>query len=76
LHPRANSDFFDALVAMKFLAREGDGANAKYSTLLLPPFIWIKPALAMWAAFWSCSTNASSSSGTTCPRLCAPVSPK
>jgi len=31
LHPRANSDFFDALVAMKFLARDGDGANAKYS---------------------------------------------
>jgi O-methyltransferase domain/Dimerisation domain len=31
LHPRANDDFFDALVAMKFLAREGDGAHAKYS---------------------------------------------
>ncbi len=31
LHPRANPDFFDALVATKFLAREGDGASAKYS---------------------------------------------
>jgi hypothetical protein len=31
LHPRGISDFFDALVAMKFLAREGDGADAKYS---------------------------------------------
>ena len=30
LHPRAISDFFDALVAMKFLEREGDGAQAKY----------------------------------------------
>ncbi len=30
LHSRANPDFFDALVAMKFLAREGDGASAKY----------------------------------------------
>jgi len=30
LHPRAISDFFDALVAMKFLEREGDGAEAKY----------------------------------------------
>ncbi|MGH9702171.1 MAG: methyltransferase [Candidatus Acidiferrales bacterium] len=30
LHPRAISDFFDALVAMKFLDREGDGPFAKY----------------------------------------------
>src|SRR6188508_1890340 len=30
LHPRAIADFFDALVAMKFLKREGDGASAKY----------------------------------------------
>ena len=31
LHPRAISDFFDALVAMKFLEREGDGPDAVYS---------------------------------------------
>jgi hypothetical protein len=30
LHPRAISDFFDALVAMGFLDREGDGPSAKY----------------------------------------------
>jgi len=30
LHPRAIADFFDALVAMKFLGRDGDGAPAKY----------------------------------------------
>jgi hypothetical protein len=30
LHPRAIADFFDALVAMKFLNREGDGPQAKY----------------------------------------------
>ncbi len=30
LHPRGIADFFDALVAMKFLDREGDGANGKY----------------------------------------------
>ena len=30
LHPRAVSDFFDALVAMRFLDREGDGPQAKY----------------------------------------------
>jgi precorrin-6B methylase 2 len=29
-HPRAIADFFDALVAMKFLGREGDGPQAKY----------------------------------------------
>lgn len=31
MHPRAISDFFDALVAMKFLEREGDGPAARYS---------------------------------------------
>jgi hypothetical protein len=30
LHPRAIADFFDALVAMKFLDREGDGPQARY----------------------------------------------
>src|SRR5262245_66191904 len=30
LHPRAISDFFDALVAMQFLDRVGDGPTAKY----------------------------------------------
>jgi len=31
LHPRGIADFFDALVAMSFLEREGDGTQAKYS---------------------------------------------
>src|SRR5215467_3952293 len=30
LHPRGIQDFFDALVAMKFLDREGDGPSARY----------------------------------------------
>ncbi|MBN2875533.1 MAG: hypothetical protein JXM71_10605 [Spirochaetales bacterium] len=30
LHPRANPDFFDALVALRFLQRDGDGAGARY----------------------------------------------
>src|SRR6516164_6872511 len=30
LHPRAIADFFDALVAMKFLDREGEGESAHY----------------------------------------------
>jgi hypothetical protein len=31
LHPRGTFDFFDALVAMGFLARDGDGPEAKYA---------------------------------------------
>jgi len=31
LHPRGTSDFFDALVAMKFLDRDGNGPDALYS---------------------------------------------
>ena len=31
LHPRGIADFFDALVAMKFLARHGDGPGARYA---------------------------------------------
>lgn len=30
LHPRAIADFFDALVTMKFLNRDGDGPSARY----------------------------------------------
>jgi precorrin-6B methylase 2 len=30
LHARANPDFFDALVALKFLERDGDGPSARY----------------------------------------------
>lgn len=31
LHPRSAADFLDALVALGFLAREGDGAAASYA---------------------------------------------
>jgi hypothetical protein len=30
LHPRSNPDFFDALVALRFLERDGDGPEAQY----------------------------------------------
>jgi SAM-dependent methyltransferase len=30
LHPRANPDFFDALVALRLLERDGDGPEARY----------------------------------------------
>ena len=31
IHPRGRADFFDALVAMGFLAREGDGPQSRYA---------------------------------------------
>lgn len=34
LHPRAIPDFFDALVAMRFLDRDGDGPRARYHNTL------------------------------------------
>lgn len=30
MHPRGTYDFFDALVALKFLDREGDGPEGRY----------------------------------------------
>lgn len=30
LHPRANPDFFDTLLALRFLERDGDGPEARY----------------------------------------------
>jgi len=30
LHPRANPDFFDTLVALRFLERDGEGPDAQY----------------------------------------------
>ena len=34
LHPRGTYDFFDALVALKFLDRDGDGAEGQYKNTL------------------------------------------
>src|SRR3990170_6741165 len=34
LHPRANPDFFDTLVALRFLERDGDGPDARYRNTL------------------------------------------
>jgi hypothetical protein len=34
LHPRANPDFFDTLVALRFLERDGDGPGARYRNTL------------------------------------------
>ena len=68
LHPRGIADFFDALVAMKFLDREGDGCRRSISTRRKARSTSTATARATSAAFWSCSTRGSSSSGTTCPK--------
>ena len=46
LHPRGVADFLDALVAMKFLDREGDGAQAQYyNTPASAQYLDRKPSL-------------------------------
>ena len=72
IHPRGVADFLDALVAMKFLEREGDGADAKYfntpaTALYLdrnsPRYIGGIPEMLM---------RGCSSTGTICRKRCAP----
>ena len=55
MHPRGIGDFFDALVAMKFLEREGDGADARYSnTAADGACISIATVRAISAGSWRC----------------------
>jgi hypothetical protein len=54
LHPRGIADFFDALVAMKFLDRDGDGADAKYFNTPAGRSISIARIRAASAASWKC----------------------
>jgi predicted O-methyltransferase YrrM len=69
LHPRANPDFFDTLVALRFLDRDGDGAEARYrnteeTALFLdrrsPQFIggFLEMANARLYRFWGDLTDA------------------
>ena len=64
LHPRANPDFFDTLVALKFLERDGDGSEGRYrntseTTMFLdrksPQFIggFLEMANARLYPFWN-----------------------
>ena len=59
LHPRGIADFLDALVAMKFLEREGDGADASISTPPRPNSISIVGVRVTSAASSRCSTRGS-----------------
>lgn len=69
LHPRANPDFFDTLVALRFLERDGDGPEAAYrntaeTALFLdrrsPQFIggFLEMANARLYPFWGDLTDA------------------
>jgi len=69
LHPRANPDFFDALVALRFLERDGEGADGRYrntaeTALFLdqnsPQFIggFLEMANARLYRFWGDLTEA------------------
>ena len=69
LHPRANPDFFDTLVALHFLDRDGDGPGARYrnteeTALFLdrrsPQFIgdFLEMANARLYRFWDDLTEA------------------
>ena len=69
LHPRANPDFFDTLVALRFLERDGEGAEARYrntpeTALFLdrrsPQFIggFLEMANARLYRFWGDLTEA------------------
>ena len=53
LHPRANPDFFDTLVALRFLDREGDGAGGTLSQHAGKlPYSSIGTVHSSWAASW------------------------
>jgi hypothetical protein len=50
LHPRANPDFFDTLVALRFLDREGNGKR-DIAIRRKPPCFSIGRAHSSWAVF-------------------------
>jgi len=73
LHMRANPDFFDALVAMKFLDREGDGPEATYFNTPEGAMFLDAAALAISAVSWSCSTHGCSNFGMICRKPYGPA---
>ena len=64
LHPRGTYDFFDALVALKFLDREGDGPEAGTGTRPRRPLFWTRTARRTSVGWRRCSMHGSSASGT------------
>lgn len=52
LHPRAAADFLDALVALGFLDRAGDGDAARYANTLETATFSTRPARPISAGSW------------------------
>lgn len=50
LHPRGVADFLDALVALGFLDRDGDGPKARYRNTPMARCIWTRKARVTSAA--------------------------
>ncbi len=76
LHPRAISDFFDALVAMKFLERDGDGAAARYFNTPLTALYLDRNSPRYIGGILEMLNGRLLNSGTICRKLCAPASRK
>src|SRR5437764_9503496 len=72
LHPRGVADFLDALVAMEFLEREGDGADAKYFNTPATALYLDRSSPATSAESRRCSMRGCSSTGMICPKRYAP----
>ena len=53
LHPRANPDLFDTLVALRFLQRDGDGREARYVIPKKRRCSSTDPARSLWPIFWN-----------------------
>jgi hypothetical protein len=71
LHPRGVADFLDALVAMKFLDREGDGADARYFNTPATALYLDRNSRATSAESRRCSMRGCSGTGMICRKRCA-----
>ena len=76
LHPRANPDLFDTLVALRFLHRDGDGPEARIVIPKKRCCSSTDAARISWAAFWKWRILASIDSGVISPKACGPASRK
>jgi hypothetical protein len=73
LHPRANPDFFDTLVALRFLEREGDGAAARYRNTVETALFLDRRSPQFMGGFLEMSNARLYDSGETSPRGSAPA---
>ena len=65
LHERANPDFFDTLVALKFLERDGDGPEGRYRNAGDAAVFLDETVPPTWPASWKWRMRGSTTSGET-----------